>query len=269
MQRESTSCVYCRLRSSCNVALLARTRDALEKLAGECAQHGVKAHVVTCDMSSKQSVEDACRQVGQVFANKVDILINNAGIFGERVSVMDEKTPSGKDVVDMWEEVIMVNMLNLMRITGRLVPMMKECKHGAIIAISSLAATVSVLDVTADCDEVVLDGQRQIIAVPREQVGRERLSRIDLRGYGIEATALVLDIDSLVDVREYGIKVCSIMPGFVNTPMLTTEGMDLHMDKCIQSEDIAEGVLYILRTPYNVCPTEIKYRPQYTPYKRN
>jgi hypothetical protein len=40
----------------------------------------------------------------------------------------------------------------------------------------------------------------------------------------------------------------------------------LHFDKCIQSEDIVEGVLYILRTPYNVCPTEIKYRPQYTPY---
>lgn len=66
------------------------------------------------------------------------------------------------------------------------------------------------------------------------------------------------------DVREYGIKVCSIMPGFVNTPMVQDKQLDFN--KCIQSEDIAQGVLYILRTPYNVCPTEIKYRPQYTPY---
>jgi NADP-dependent 3-hydroxy acid dehydrogenase YdfG len=68
------------------------------------------------------------------------------------------------------------------------------------------------------------------------------------------------------DIREYGIKVCSIMPGFVNTPMIQDEDHKLNFDKCIQSEDIAEGVLYVLRTPYNVCPTEIKYRPQYTPY---
>lgn len=71
------------------------------------------------------------------------------------------------------------------------------------------------------------------------------------------------------DVREYGIKVCSIMPGFVNTPMINDGSQKLDFDKCIQSEDIAEGVLYILRTPYNVCPTEIKYRPQYSPYTKS
>jgi hypothetical protein len=69
----------------------------------------------------------------------------------------------------------------------------------------------------------------------------------------------------VLDIREYGIKVCSIMPGFVNTPMLHSGNLKLNYDKCIQSEDIAQGVLYILRTPYNVCPTEIKYRTQYKP----
>lgn len=56
------------------------------------------------------------------------------------------------------------------------------------------------------------------------------------------------------------------MPGFVNTPMIS--GSELDLDKCIQTKDIAEGVLYVIRTPYNVCPTEIKYRPQYSPYKK-
>ena len=94
-------------------------------------------------MLSKQSVEDACKEIGQIFQNKLDILINNAGIFGESISSMEEKTPSGKDTVDMWDEVLTVNLLSLMRMTGRCLPMMKECKHGAVIAISSLAATVS------------------------------------------------------------------------------------------------------------------------------
>ncbi|CAF5223116.1 unnamed protein product [Rotaria magnacalcarata] len=130
-------------KEGCNVVLLARSRDTLESLATECSKHAVKAHVVVCDMSSKQSVEDACKEIGQIFQNKLDILINNAGIFGESVSSIEEKTPSGKDVVDMWDEVMTVNLLSLMRMTGRCLPMMKECKHGAVIAISSIAATVS------------------------------------------------------------------------------------------------------------------------------
>lgn len=128
---------------SCNVALLARSRDALESLAIECGKNGIKAHVIICDMSMKQSVEDACKQIAQVFENKLDILISNAGVFGEYASAIEEKTASGKDIVDMWDEVMTVNLLSLMRMTGRCLPMMKERKHGAIIAISSLAATVS------------------------------------------------------------------------------------------------------------------------------
>lgn len=127
---------------SCNVILLARSREALENLASECSKKGVNAQAVVCDMSSKQSVEEACKRIGEIFQNRLDILINNAGIFGDQCSAMEEKTSSGKDTVDMWEEVMMVNLVNLMRITGRCLPMMKQAKHGAVITISSLAATV-------------------------------------------------------------------------------------------------------------------------------
>jgi NAD(P)-dependent dehydrogenase (short-subunit alcohol dehydrogenase family) len=87
-------------------------------------------------MSFKKSVEDFCKQIGQVFQNRVDVLINNAGIFEERVSSMEEKTPAGKDLVDMWEEVVMVN---LMRMSGRYLP----SKHGSVSTVSSVAATGS------------------------------------------------------------------------------------------------------------------------------
>lgn len=135
--------------------LLARSRDALENLAGECSKKGVNAQYVICDMSSKQSVEDSCKRIGEIFQNRLDILINNAGIYGESCSAIEEKTPTGKDIVDMWEEVMMVNLVNLMRMTGRCLPMMKASKHGAIITISSLAATVRVFFCAEQMSSVV------------------------------------------------------------------------------------------------------------------
>lgn len=86
---------------SCNVALLARSRDALENLASECSKNGVNAQSIVCDMSSKQSVEDSCKRISEIFQNRVDILINNAGIFGESCAATEEKTSAGKDTVDM------------------------------------------------------------------------------------------------------------------------------------------------------------------------
>lgn len=121
---------------------MARSRDALESLAAECLKLGVKAHVIICDMSSKTSVDQAAQEIGNVFNKKLHFLINNAGIAGEAVPAHEEKAPSGRDTVDMWEEVLMVNLVNLMRITGRCLPMIKNSEHGAVVTVSSLAATV-------------------------------------------------------------------------------------------------------------------------------
>jgi NADP-dependent 3-hydroxy acid dehydrogenase YdfG len=65
------------------------------------------------------------------------------------------------------------------------------------------------------------------------------------------------------DVRERGIKVCSILPGVVNTDMHAGEPFD--QDKMIQPEDIAATVVFVLDTPPNVCPTEIVIQPQRYP----
>ncbi len=60
---------------SCNVALLALPDVALNDVASECSKNGVKSHVIECDLSSKQAVEHACKQISQVFENKLDILV--------------------------------------------------------------------------------------------------------------------------------------------------------------------------------------------------
>lgn len=67
------------------------------------------------------------------------------------------------------------------------------------------------------------------------------------------------------DVREYGTKVCTIRPGWVNTPLVTAEkGIDAAL--MIQPEDISQTVLYILSMSETACPTEITILPQRSPY---
>ena len=67
------------------------------------------------------------------------------------------------------------------------------------------------------------------------------------------------------DVRENGTRICTIRPGWVNTPLVEdSEGVDPEL--MIQPQDIAHTVLYVLSMPDTACPTEITILPQRSPY---
>jgi len=66
------------------------------------------------------------------------------------------------------------------------------------------------------------------------------------------------------DLREFGVKVCAILPGYVDTEMVDSPGLE--RDKMIAPEDIAHCVDFILNSSARVCPTEIVLRPQISPY---
>ena len=68
------------------------------------------------------------------------------------------------------------------------------------------------------------------------------------------------------EVREEGIKVSVILPGFVDTPLIPPN-RQLDRSKMIQADDIAQAVNYVLTSPATCCPVEITVRPQRTPYR--
>ena len=68
------------------------------------------------------------------------------------------------------------------------------------------------------------------------------------------------------DVREFGTKVCTIRPGWVNTPLVTDDkGIDKSL--MIQPDDILHTVLFMLTMPETACPTEMTILPQRSPYR--
>lgn len=66
------------------------------------------------------------------------------------------------------------------------------------------------------------------------------------------------------EVREQGVKVSTICPGFVDTTIVShREGLDTQ--RMIQTSDIVDTMNYILQSASTVCPVEITLRPQRTP----
>ena len=76
------------------------------------------------------------------------------------------------------------------------------------------------------------------------------------------------------DIRQSGIKVCSLMPGFTDTNMINERdhGKDFSSKESrklmIRPEDVAECIEYIINCGNTVCPHEILLEPQYNANKK-
>lgn len=113
-----------------NIILLARTKADLEKTAKEIEALGVKAFIVTADISDIKSVNEAVEKALAEFKT-IDILINNAGIgkFGKFMDLTPEE----------FEQIIKVNLMGVYYATRAVLPGMIEQQSGDIVNISSTA----------------------------------------------------------------------------------------------------------------------------------
>lgn len=66
------------------------------------------------------------------------------------------------------------------------------------------------------------------------------------------------------DVRETGVGVTLVHPGFVNTENVKSDGVDRSL--MIQVEDISEMIATSVKIPKTACVTEFTMRPQRSPY---
>ena len=66
------------------------------------------------------------------------------------------------------------------------------------------------------------------------------------------------------DVREDGVRVTLVHPGFVSTPPVKTDSLD--RSRMIQVEDISEMIVTAVTLPNTACVTELTMRPQRSPY---
>ena len=152
----------------------------------------------------------------------IDVLVNNAG-----VGILK---PFEELTVSDWDTTMATNLRSLYLVTREVLPGMRARKHGAIVNIASLAGRTGFAGGTA------------YVA-----------SKHAVLGFG---RALMLE------VRKDNIRVITICPGSVDTPLLRTQSMlTPDLAKILHPEDVAATVLAALALPERAMVSELDIRP--------
>ena len=182
-------------RKGAVLGLLARREELLRELAEKCEKAGGVARAYPADVTDPSAVEEAFAQFIGEFST-IDILIANAGIGGNNESTRTYHPRSVKKVID-------VNLNGAVNAVYAVLPKMLEQGHGHLVAISSLA------------------GFR---GLPRSAA------------YSASKAGMTAFFESVrLDVKDKGIAVTIIQPGFIKTPL--TAGRHNRMPFLMELED--------------------------------
>jgi NAD(P)-dependent dehydrogenase (short-subunit alcohol dehydrogenase family) len=212
-------------RDGYGVTLSARRPEKLDAAAQTLAGEGIEAHSVAANMADEDDIKKAVAGHRERFG-RLDVLINNAGI-GIGGAVADTETKKLDLQLD-------VNLRAVYLVARECIPMLKQAgaEHGKAL----IANTASIAGKS---------GQGWLPAYSATKFGVVGLSQAmhkELSGEGIQVTALC--------------------PGFVATAMTDWVEGQVPKEKMIQPEDIAESILFLLRTsPHCVVPEVQFIRP--------
>jgi len=174
----------CLAAEGARVALAARNREGLETTRREIEKAGGSALVVPTDVSLEAEVRAMVASVEQTWG-PVELLVNNAGVHGAE-DFADHFPEETRD----WDMAWRVNTLSRVWACEAALPAMKQRRFGRIVNVSSVAG---------------LEGQPAHVA------------------YNATRAAEISYTQSLArEIGAYGITVNAILPGLVETDMVTS-----------------------------------------------
>jgi NAD(P)-dependent dehydrogenase (short-subunit alcohol dehydrogenase family) len=115
------------------VAVLDVEAAGATRVAGEIEAAGGRALAVPCDVTDLDQCRSAADNVAQVFGGRIDILVNNAALFG----TMGAWRPFDEWTVDEWDRMQAVNVRGMWFCVQAVFPYMKAQGYGKIINLTS------------------------------------------------------------------------------------------------------------------------------------
>jgi NADP-dependent 3-hydroxy acid dehydrogenase YdfG len=218
-------------KAGVRIAVGARRTDRLQELEKHIVSknNGGEVFIQKLDVTSKSDCDSFADAVVKKWG-KVDILINNAGLMP--LSYFK----NGK--VEEWEQMIDVNIKGVLYCTSAVIPHMVDEKSGHIINISSVAGRIVFAGGSVYC------ATKHAITAFSEGLRKELSPNYNIRVTCIEPGAVSTELlQSITDES---------MKGFIQA----TKNMEI-----LQSEDVANAVLYAIETPSHVNVNEILIRP--------
>ena len=211
------------------VAVAARRADRLEVLVERIQQAGGEALALSVDVTDELQVQAMVRCTQEQWG-RLDILVNSAGL-------MLLGPIAGAETED-WRRMISTNLLGLLYATHAVLPVMKAQGNGHIVNISSVAGR------TARAGSGVYNATKWGVGAFSEALRQECFQdhiRVTLIEPGVVATDLASHITQAA-ARETALRrIQEIMP--------------------LQSEDVANAIVYAVTQPSHVNVNEILLRP--------
>jgi serine 3-dehydrogenase (NADP+) len=211
-------------RDGATVMASARRRERLEELQKELSEENIDIGIAVADAADPLAMEELAARTVEQF-EKIDILVYASG-----TNTLDRWLP--KLTTKTWDEVIGVNLNGAYYATRAVLPAMRERKSGHLIYIASISGLVP--DISGAAYQ----------ASKRGMIGLSHAIR--------------------VEEKENGIRTCVICPGLVDTEILEKRPVKPPPEtlaKAMQSDDIAEAVLFVAKLPSRVSVPEMQILP--------
>lgn len=223
------ACAIALAAEGAKVAITARREDRLQALAKRIRDAGGEVHVLTADIAQAGEPQRVVHATEARFG-QLDILVNNAGVmYLEPIDTAD---------LARWRHMFELNVTALIAATQAALPGMRKRRDGHIVNIASTAG---------------------------------RIASVNGGGYSASKFAVVAFSESLrKEVCKDRIRVSVIEPGVAATELrdhigdaATKQALNAWADSMrqLQSEDIANAVVYCVTQPPHVNVNEILIRP--------
>lgn len=193
-------------RYGTKMALCARSKDELKAIAEELKNEGADVFTLPIDVKVPDHVENFATQTLKTFG-RVDAVINNASILGQRVPVSDYQFSTWRDVID-------VNINGVFLISKAFLPAMIKQRNGSIVNLSSGVGNK----------------------------GKPRWGAYSVSKFGVEGFSYVL----AEEMREYSVRVNIVNPGALATEMRRAAYPEEDQSKLKKPEDILDVFLYLV-----------------------
>jgi NADP-dependent 3-hydroxy acid dehydrogenase YdfG len=115
-------------------ALMGRSRERLIETAKTCAEAGMAAFPVVCDITQTATTESAVRQVIDTLGG-LNFLINCAGLYQE--------TTADQGALETWDRILDVNLKGTYHLARHALPEINKSPGGAIIKVGSFPSSYS------------------------------------------------------------------------------------------------------------------------------